>query len=244
MTGALLEISDVAANYGGVQALRGVSLTVARGEVVALIGANGSGKSTLARVLSGLVQKSAGRVVFDGNDVSRLSAPRIVQNGLVHVPEGREIFASMTVEENLLIGGYRFGRPRPSALSDVLTLFPRLKERLKQRSGTLSGGEQQMLAIARGLLTEPKLLVLDEPSLGLAPIVVELLYRTFGALKARGMSMLVAEQNTRRVLALSDRAYVLSNGRIALSGNSADLGKSESVLATYLGSKRDNQLAH
>ena len=238
MTVPLLEIDNLVVKYGGVTALRGVSLRVDQGEVVALLGANGAGKSTLVRAVSGLIGKVGGIVRFAGNDITKTGASRIVGLGLIQVPEGREIFSRMTVRENLLMGAYRFGAPSDDAMADVLALFPRLHERLDQRGGSLSGGEQQMLAIARGLLAKPNLLVLDEPSLGLAPKVAIQMFEILAALAKRGITILLAEQSARLALELADRAYVLANGRIHTSGNADELAESPEIIDAYLGGQR------
>ncbi|MGE4010696.1 MAG: ABC transporter ATP-binding protein [Alphaproteobacteria bacterium] len=232
---SLLKVEGLAVRYGGVQALLGIDVEVASGEVVAILGANGAGKTTLVRALSGLVPKAGGRVTFDGQDLTRAGSADIVGAGLIQVPEGRDIFAAMSVKENLLMGGYRFPSVKSDQLDMVFELFPRLKERLDQRAGTLSGGEQQMLAIGRALLSQPKLLMLDEPSLGLAPMVVKLVFDTLETLAARGTTLLVVEQNARRALALATRAYVITNGRVQLSGAAAELASSPEIVAAYLG---------
>jgi len=234
---SLLKVDGLAVRYGGVQALQGVDIEVAAGEVVAILGANGAGKTTLVRALSGLVPKAGGRVTFDGVDLTSASSARIVGAGLIQVPEGRDIFAAMSVKENLLMGAYRFSHVKVDQLNDVFELFPRLKERLDQRAGTLSGGEQQMLAIGRALLSQPKLLMLDEPSLGLAPLVVKLVFDTLATLAKRGMTLLVVEQNARRALALATRAYVITNGRVQISGPAAEVAASPEIVAAYLGGK-------
>ncbi len=231
----LLRVEGLAVRYGGVQALQGVDIEVAAGEVVAILGANGAGKTTLVRALSGLVPKAGGRVTFDGVDLTRAGSARIVGAGLIQVPEGRDIFAAMSVRENLLMGAYRFPHVKADQLDNVFELFPRLKERLGQRAGTLSGGEQQMLAIGRALLSQPKLLMLDEPSLGLAPLVVKLVFDTLATLAKRGMTLLIVEQNARRALALATRAYVITNGRVKISGPATDVAASPEIVAAYLG---------
>ena len=231
----LLNVEGLAVRYGGVQALQGVDIQVAAGEVVAILGANGAGKTTLVRALSGLVPKAGGRVTFDGLDLTRAGSADIVGAGLIQVPEGRDIFAAMSVKENLLMGGYRFPSVKADQLDTVFELFPRLKERIDQRAGTLSGGEQQMLAIGRALLSQPKLLMLDEPSLGLAPLIVKLVFDTLETLAGRGMTLLIVEQNARRALALATRAYVITNGRVQFSGAAAAVAASQEIVAAYLG---------
>ena len=232
---SLLHVEGLTVRYGGVQALNGVDIEVNRGEVVAILGANGAGKTTLVRSLSGLVKKAAGKVNFDGLDLTRASSADIVDAGLIQVPEGRDIFAAMSVHENLLMGAYRFAKVDTAELDLIFDLFPRLKERLDQRAGTLSGGEQQMLAIGRAMLSRPKLLMLDEPSLGLAPLIVKLVFDTLAKLSARGIPLLVVEQNARRALALASRAYVIANGSVRFTGTADDVASSPEIVDAYLG---------
>lgn len=235
MADALLAVSDVVAGYG-VPILRGVSIDVAPGEIVAVLGANGVGKTTLNKALSGLVKVDAGRVRFDGADITNLSPPAIVARGLIHVPEGRKIFPNMAVEENLVLGSYARAKPNRTAnLARVYETFPRLKERRTQSAGTLSGGEQQMLAIGRGLMGEPKLLILDEPSLGLAPKLVEEMFTLIAGIAAQGLAVLLVEQNVVQSLDLAQRAYVMENGAIVMSGASADLARDPALRNAYLG---------
>lgn len=233
-----LYLNNLDVSYGAIQALRGVDVTVNQGEIVTLIGANGAGKSTLLRAASGMVRARSGRVEFLGEDISRLSIASIVSRGLIHCPEGRRIFANMTVKENLELGAYL--RTDKQGISDdyerALTYFPRLRERLAQSAGTLSGGEQQMLAIGRSLMSRPKLLMLDEPSLGLAPILVQEIFRIIVTINAEsGTSILLVEQNANQALAVANRAYVLETGTITLSGNAADLKSNPEVQKAYLG---------
>ena len=233
-----LHLENLDVSYGAIQALRGVDVTVNQGEIVTLIGANGAGKSTLLRAASGMVRAKSGRVEFLGEDISRLSIASIVSRGLIHCPEGRRIFANMTVKENLELGAYL--RTDKQGISDdyerALTYFPRLRERLAQSAGTLSGGEQQMLAIGRSLMSRPKLLMLDEPSLGLAPILVQEIFRIIVTINAEsGTSILLVEQNANQALAVANRAYVLETGTITLSGNAADLKSNPEVQKAYLG---------
>ena len=233
-----LHLNNLDVSYGAIQALRGVDVTVNQGEIVTLIGANGAGKSTLLRAASGMVRARSGRVEFLGEDISRLSIASIVSRGLIHCPEGRRIFANMTVKENLELGAYL--RTDKQGISDdyerALTYFPRLRERLAQSAGTLSGGEQQMLAIGRSLMSRPKLLMLDEPSLGLAPILVQEIFRIIVTINAEsGTSILLVEQNANQALAVANRAYVLETGTITLSGNAADLKSNPDVQKAYLG---------
>lgn len=233
-----LHLENLYVSYGAIQALRGVDVTVNQGEIVTLIGANGAGKSTLLRAASGMVRAKSGRVEFLGEDISRLSIASIVSRGLIHCPEGRRIFANMTVKENLELGAYL--RSDKQGIADdyerALTYFPRLRERLAQSAGTLSGGEQQMLAIGRSLMSRPKLLMLDEPSLGLAPILVQEIFRIIVTINAEsGTSILLVEQNANQALAVANRAYVLETGTITLSGNAADLKSNPDVQKAYLG---------
>ena len=222
--------------YGHIQALRGVSLTVNEGEIVTLLGANGAGKTTLMRAISGLLRPHSGDVKLRGKSIARVGADSIVRLGISQVPEGRRVFPTLTVAENLLLGGYT--RPVAEAkgsMQRVLQMFPRLEERRAQYAGTLSGGEQQMLAIGRALMAKPTVLLLDEPSLGLAPIIVRDIFRTLRQIREQGMTVLLVEQNARMALKLADRGYVLENGRIALHGTAQDLLASPEVHATYLG---------
>ena len=233
-----LHLENLDVSYGAIQALRGVDVTVNQGEIVTLIGANGAGKSTLLSAASGMVRAKSGRVEFLGEDISRLSIASIVSRGLIHCPEGRRIFANMTVKENLELGAYL--RSDKQGIADdyerALTYFPRLRERLAQSAGTLSGGEQQMLAIGRSLMSRPKLLMLDEPSLGLAPILVQEIFRIIVTINAEsGTSILLVEQNANQALAVANRAYVLETGTITLSGNAADLKSNPDVQKAYLG---------
>jgi branched-chain amino acid transport system ATP-binding protein len=233
----MLEIENLDVHYGGIHALKGVSLKVEKGEVVTLIGANGAGKTTTLRAISGLVKPSAGRVKFNGQDITNAAPHTIVHRGLVHAPEGRGIFSNMTVDENLQIGA--FLRTDPAGIKKdrehALSLFPRLKERLWQNAGTLSGGEQQMLAIARALMSRPKLLLLDEPSLGLAPQVVALIFKIVKTIAADGTTILLVEQNAHMALGVASRAYVLEVGQIVLEGPAKDLAKDDKIRKAYLG---------
>jgi branched-chain amino acid transport system ATP-binding protein len=232
----MLEVRALHAGYGEVEVLRGIDLDVAKGEIVALLGANGVGKSTLNNNLSGIYRPTAGRIGFMGQEIAGASADSIVAAGLIHVPEGRRVFPNLTVQENLELGSYRRGRDRRSTnLERVYGIFPRLKERITQRAGTLSGGEQQMLAIGRGLMAQPELLVLDEPSLGLSPLLVEEMFGLIQALNRDGLSILLVEQNVVQSLAIAHRAFVLEHGRIALSGAAADLLNDPGLKASYLG---------
>ncbi len=236
MRNTLLKIDDIHAGYSGTTILNGITLSASSGDVVAILGSNGVGKTTLNKVLSGVLRASSGEVVFDGLRIDRASPADIVAAGLIHVPEGRKIFGDMSVRENLELGSYRRGRPnRARNLERVFEIFPRLKERTRQSAGTLSGGEQQMLAIGRGLMAEPRLLILDEPSLGLAPLLVEELFALIRRLNAGGLTILLVEQNVVQSLEMAQIAYVLAEGQIALSGTGAELAANPTLQKTYLG---------
>jgi branched-chain amino acid transport system ATP-binding protein len=234
---ALLEVEALVARYGRITALQDVSLTVDEGEIVTLIGANGAGKTTTLRAISGLVRPAAGTIRFRGNDISRLPPDEIVRVGIGHSPEGRRIFPRMSVRENLELGAFtRYSKAEIGEdLERVLTIFPRLKERYEQKGGTMSGGEQQMLAIARALMSRPKLLLLDEPSLGLSPKLVQTIFQVIRDINARGTTILLIEQNARQALAIASRGYVLEVGKIAHAGAASELAASEAVRAAYLG---------
>ena len=234
---AMLSLENVDVFYGAIHALHGVSLTVSRGEVVTLIGANGAGKSTTLRAICGLVTPRSGRVVFEGEDITGIAAHKLVARGLSMAPEGRGIFANLSVLENLEMGAY-LARDKARVKQDLergFTLFPRLKERSAQRAGTLSGGEQQMLAIARALMAHPKLLLLDEPSLGLAPLVCQTIFSTIDEIKTAGTTVLLVEQNASAALKHADRGYVLETGVIAFEGSAAALAGDPRVREAYLG---------
>ena len=234
----LLEVSDIHAHYGSIEALKGVSLTVDEGEVVTLIGSNGAGKSTTLRSISGLTPASGGSVVFDGEEITRVPAHEIVVRGIALSPEGRHCFSRMTVRENLELGAHRAAAQpggRPDDLDRVFTLFPRLQERERQKAGTMSGGEQQMLAIGRALMARPRLLMLDEPSMGIAPILVARIYETIGEINKSGVAILLVEQNANYALDISRRGYVLETGRVVLRGQSAELRDDPEVQRAYLG---------
>jgi branched-chain amino acid transport system ATP-binding protein len=236
--GALLEVADLRVDYGPVRAVHGVSLTVAPGEVVALLGANGAGKSTILRTVSGLLRPRAGSIRLAGQPIHRLPPARIVQMGIAHSPEGRHVFGSLTVAENLRLGATtRTDRAAvPADRERMYALFPILRERMHQVAGTLSGGEQQMLALARALMASPRLLLLDEPSLGIAPLIVRSIFATLADLKRQGVTMLLVEQNINVALDLADRAYVLRTGEVSLTGSAANLRDDyERVAGAYLG---------
>jgi branched-chain amino acid transport system ATP-binding protein len=234
---SLLELRDVEVAYGDLPALRGVSVSVEAGETLSVVGANGAGKTTMLRAISGLMRPRVGQILLDGERLDSLPSHAIVGRGVVQVPEGRKIFPSLTVLENLELGSYVAAAKaqRREGLEHVFTLFPRLKERERQAAGTMSGGEQQMLAIGRALMARPRLLMLDEPSLGLAPIIVKEIFRIIGEINRLGTTVLLVEQNTRQALALSRRGYVLENGRVVLEGSGAELLGNEHVKRAYLG---------
>jgi branched-chain amino acid transport system ATP-binding protein len=233
----MLELTDLRVSYGGIKALKGISLKVAPGEIVAMIGANGAGKTTTLKTIARLLPVSGGSVKFCGKDVGGLSTEQLVKAGVSLVPEGRAIFPNLTVRENLELGAYLHRDPvaMKETIEDVTALFPRLGERMKQEGGTLSGGEQQMLAIARALMARPSLLLMDEPSLGIAPKLVQQIFAAIRRVAEAGVTILVVEQNTRIALATSERAYVLRTGEIALSGQSAELARNPEIQAAYLG---------
>ncbi len=235
----MLEVHDLSVKYGYINALNGIDLNVQEGEIITLIGGNGAGKTTTLMAISNLVAKDGGHVFFKGMDITELPAHKIVQMGISHVPEGRKIFPLLTVKENLIAG--TFGSKKKSAadlenkIAEVCTLFPRLKERIRQAGGTLSGGEQQMLAIARGLMMEPDIIMLDEPSLGLAPIIIEEIFRLILRIKDSGKTVLLIEQNAAMALQVADRGYVLERGNITIEGTGKELLTDERVRKAYLG---------
>jgi len=241
MSSPMLSIRDLHAAYGKVEVLHGISLEVAQGQLVTLIGSNGAGKTTTMRAISGMIKPRGGSVTLGGQDITGLAAHRIARAGLAHSPEGRRVFASMSVIDNLLLGAFpRFTRARPKGdiahdLERALALFPRLRERRSQLAGTLSGGEQQMLAMARALMMNPAVVLLDEPSMGLAPILVDEVFRIIARLKAEGVTMLLVEQFAQAALNVADYGYVLENGRIALHGPAENLKTDPQVVASYLG---------
>jgi len=232
----MLAIEKLQVAYGKVQALWDVTLGVPDGEIVALVGANGAGKTTLLKTVSGLLRRQSGSITYDGKHIEEASPPEIVQHGVVHVPEGRKLFPEMTVIDNLLMGAFTVPQSeRPQRLERVFEVFPVLKERKKQIAGTLSGGEQQMVAIGRGLMGGPKLLMLDEPSLGLAPILVEEVFRVITEINRSGVTVLLVEQNTQNALSLAHKGFVMELGRIALSGSGSELLANSNVRKAYLG---------
>lgn len=232
----LLSVENLRAGYGAVEVLRGVDIRISHGELIALLGSNGAGKTTLNAVMSGLLAPRSGRVIFDGEDLTGVHYRRIVQAGLIQVPEGRKVFPNLTVLENLELGAFTRARQRLSENIDrVFETFPRLRERMAQLAGTMSGGEQQMLAIGRGLMAEPKLLILDEPSLGLSPLLVEELFTLIAKLRTDGLAILLVEQNVGQSLDIADRAYVMENGTILFSGTATELLASDTLRQAYLG---------
>ena len=234
---ALLEVNNLEVYYGVICALKGISFHVNEGEIVSLIGANGAGKTTMMQSVVGILPKRSGSVIFDGNDISKTPCHKIVKLGMTQVPEGRRIFQELTVYENLMMGAYTMKDQQQfkAELDRIYDLFPRLAERRRQIAGTLSGGEQQMLAMSRALMSHPKLLMLDEPSMGLAPILVEQIFDIIKELNAAGTTILLVEQNANKALEISDRAYVLETGSITLSGTGAELMRSDEVQKAYLG---------
>ena len=231
----MLKVDDIHVYYGQIHAIKGVSFEVHEGEIVSLIGANGAGKSTVLKTISGLMHPKSGSISFLGNDITHAEAYKLVNHGLAQVPEGRRIFLQMTVRENLDMGAYTQKDVSEADIDDVFRRFPRLKEREKQIAGTLSGGEQQMLAMGRAMMSHPKPLMLDEPSMGLAPILVEQIFDIIREFHAAGTTILLVEQNAGKALAIADRAYVLEQGRITLSGTGAELAASDAVKKAYLG---------
>ena len=231
----ILKIDDINVFYGSIHAIKGISLEVNEGEIVTLIGANGAGKTTTLHTISGLLRPRSGSIQFCGEDITKIPAHKLVERGLAHCPEGRRVFLQMTVQENLDMGAYIRRDDFSASLDEVYELFPRLKERRKQVAGTLSGGEQQMLAMGRALMSKPKLLMLDEPSMGLAPILVEQIFAIIQNLHSIGTTILLVEQNAQAALSIADRAYVLETGNITLSGTGAELAKSDEVRKAYLG---------
>ena len=233
----MLTLEDISVNYGAIEALRGVSLHVGQGEVVTLIGANGAGKTTTLRTITGLLEPTRGRILFEGEDISRLPTHKLVARGISMSPEGRGVFANLSVRENLQMGAY-LKRNRAEIAEDMehaFKMFPRLKERESQKAGTLSGGEQQMLAMSRALMSRPRLLLLDEPSLGLAPLVVHTIFEAIDEIRSKGTTILLVEQNAHAALKHSDRAYVLETGRIVMEGSSKDLSADPRIKEAYLG---------
>ena len=233
----MLKVENLFVNYGGIEAVKGISLDVPDGSIITLVGANGAGKSTTLKTVSGLLRSKTGSLTFNGENISGMPPHTVVRKGVIHVPEGRRIFSKLTVEENLEMGAYtRPGRELNDAIAGVFDRFPRLKERRRQVAGTLSGGEQQMLAIGRALVSRPALLMLDEPSMGLAPILVEQVFSIIQEIHSSGVTVLLVEQNARMALSIADRGYVLETGRVVLTGQGRELLANDSVRKAYLGS--------
>jgi branched-chain amino acid transport system ATP-binding protein len=235
---ALLQVMELTAHYGPIQALHGISLEVNPGELVAMVGANGAGKTTLLHTLSNVHKASSGQVIFEGQEITRTAPHKIVQAGICHIPEGRQVFAPLSVEDNLLLGGFTQRKDKAwleTELDKIYTLFPILKEKRRQAAGTLSGGQQQMLAMGRALLGRPKLLLLDEPSMGLAPLLVAEIFRVVRELNEKGVTILLVEQNAKAALGIADRGYVLETGRVVLSADADELLADEAVQKAYLG---------
>lgn len=233
----MLQVKNLCVSYGAIKALKGISFDVENGEIISLIGSNGAGKTTTLHSISNIIKKQSGSVFFEGEDISDMSADKIVARNLIQVPEGRRVFANLTVKENLELGAY-LRKDKAEIVRDmekVFSLFPRLKERVRQAAGTLSGGEQQMLAMGRAIMSKPRLLLLDEPSMGLAPILVDEIFEIIKRINADGTTILLVEQNAYKALSIADRAYVLETGEIKKSGLASDLIKDESVKAAYLG---------
>jgi branched-chain amino acid transport system ATP-binding protein len=235
--GELLKITDLKLNYGPIAALKGIDLTVPEGQIVAILGANGAGKTSLLKTVSGLLKPSSGEIIYEGQNIAGKAAHKVAKQGIMQSPEGRFVLVGLTVEENLLVGGYNIKSKAELArnFERVYSLFPRLKERAKQQSSTLSGGEQQMLAIGRALMGSPKLLILDEPSLGLAPLLIKDIFKTLVKIKEEGTTILIVEQNALATLKIADYAYVLELGKISMHGKAKDLLKDERLIAAYLG---------
>lgn len=232
---SLLEVRDVEVRYGAIRAIKGISFTVEEGEIVALLGANGAGKTTTQKTISGMLRPSAGSITYDGQRIDGIPAHSLISLGICHVPEGRHVFPRMTVRENLEMGAFRFKRLDLELFERVLVMFPRLRERITQQAGTLSGGEQQMLAIGRALMGKPRLLLLDEPSMGLAPLIVAQIFEIVREINQTGVTVLLVEQNAAQALGLANRGYVLETGEIVLSGTGSDLLADDRIRAAYLG---------
>jgi branched-chain amino acid transport system ATP-binding protein len=234
-TSTMLDVADIEVRYGAIRALKGVSFHVNEGEIVALLGANGAGKTTTQKTVSGMLRPTLGAITYEGRRIDGIPAHELIRLGICHVPEGRHVFPRMTVHENLEMGAFRFKKIDQNDLDHVLELFPRLKERYKQQGGTLSGGEQQMLAIGRALMGKPRLLLLDEPSMGLAPLIVAQIFDILRDINTTGVTVLLVEQNAAQALSLADRGYVLETGEIVLEGTGRDLLADDRIRAAYLG---------
>ena len=234
---AMLEVKNLEVYYGVIQAIKGISFEVNEGEVIALIGANGAGKTTTLQTITGMLQPKAGEIIFEGKDISKIPGHKIVSMGMAHVPEGRRVFAELSVYENLKLGAYtrKDKKEIEETLARVYKSFPRLEERKNQLAGTLSGGEQQMLAMGRALMSKPKIILMDEPSMGLSPILVEEIFHIIREISAGGTTVLLVEQNAKKALAIADRAYVLETGNIVLSGDAKEMMNNDSIKKVYLG---------
>jgi branched-chain amino acid transport system ATP-binding protein len=232
---SLLEVDEIEVRYGAIKALKNVSFNVEEGEIVALLGANGAGKTTTQKTISGMLKPALGQIRYDGQRIDGIPAHELISLGICHVPEGRRVFPRMTVAENLEMGAFRFKKPDETVLAHVLELFPRMEERYKQQAGTLSGGEQQMLAIGRALMGKPRLLLLDEPSMGLAPLIVKQIFEIVKEINTEGVTVLLVEQNAAQALGLAGRGYVMETGEIVLTGTGKDLLADDRVRAAYLG---------
>ncbi len=234
---AMLEVKNLEVYYGVIQAIKGISFEVKKGEVIALIGANGAGKTTTLQTITGMLKPAAGEIIFEGQDICRVAGHKIVSMGMAHVPEGRRVFAELSVYENLQLGAYsrKDKAEIMQTLEKVYQSFPRLKERKNQLAGTLSGGEQQMLAMGRALMSKPNIILMDEPSMGLSPILVEEIFKIIRDISAGGTTVLLVEQNAKKALAVADRAYVLETGKIVLSGNAKEMMNDDSIKKAYLG---------
>lgn len=237
-TSTLLEIKNLHVSYGAINAIKGIDLHVKKGEVVTILGANGAGKTTTLRTISGLLKSSEGSINFDGKDITSVAAHDIVTLGMSHSPEGRRVFSTLSVEENLMMGAYTLKKHDKETLDWIYEILPRLKERKQQLAGTLSGGEQQMLAIGRAIMSKPKLLILDEPSLGLAPVLVKVIFKAIKQISESGVTVLLVEQNAKAALKLANRGYVLELGKITHEGSSEELLNSETIQEAYLGKKK------
>lgn len=238
MSKKLLEVKGLHVNYGAIEAIKGIDLYVNKGEVVTILGANGAGKTTTLRTISGLLKASEGSIIFDGKEITQIPAHEIVSLGMSHSPEGRRVFGTLSVEENLMMGAYSLKKYDATTLDWIYEILPRLYERKKQLAGTLSGGEQQMLAIGRAIMSKPKLLILDEPSLGLAPVLVKVIFKAIKEISKSGVTVLLVEQNAKAALKLANRGYVLELGKITHSGSSEELLNSEMIQEAYLGKKK------
>lgn len=237
MAEVMLEVKDLVVSYGSIQAIKGINFSVNKGEIVSVLGANGAGKTTTLRTISGLLKAKSGQIIYNGKDLTKIPAHKIVKEGVAQSPEGRQVFGTLTVEENIKLGAYTLNHPDKETLDWIYELFPRLLERRKQLAGTLSGGEQQMLAISRALMAKPQLLLLDEPSLGIAPILVKMIFAAVKKIASAGVTVLLVEQNAKAALKLADRGYVLDVGHVTIEGSASDLLNDPKVQEAYLGKK-------